>query len=71
VLLTHTAGYFVYDIFVVLTHWKDFKEDFCTLIHHGVGTIGRYTSTFGSLLLSALSLLTNRAFPVQLGGTLL
>lgn len=42
VLLTHTAGYFVYDIFVVLTHWKDFKEDFCTLIHHGVGTIGRY-----------------------------
>jgi hypothetical protein len=46
VLLTHTAGYFVYDIFVVLTHWKDFKEDFCTLIHHGVGTIGSWAALF-------------------------
>jgi len=40
-VMTHTAGYFIFDIFVVLTHWKDFKEDACTLIHHGVGTLGR------------------------------
>jgi hypothetical protein len=45
-VMTHTAGYFIFDIFVVLTHWKDFKEDACTLIHHGVGTLGSWLSLF-------------------------
>jgi len=42
VVLTHTAGYFVYDTFVVLTHWKDFKEDSCTIVHHVAGAIGSW-----------------------------
>jgi hypothetical protein len=44
VALTHTAGYFLYDSCVVLTHLKDFKEDTSTLIHHAVGVFGTWAS---------------------------
>jgi len=33
IVLTHTAAYFLYDIFVVATHIKDFKQEVCNLFY--------------------------------------
>ncbi len=35
IVLTHTAGYFVFDSLVVITHIRDFASETSTFIHHG------------------------------------
>ncbi|KAL6069927.1 TLC domain [Balamuthia mandrillaris] len=42
VVLTHTAGYFVFDSFVVITHLQDFRSETGTFVHHGVGLLGSW-----------------------------
>jgi len=42
IILTHTAGYFLFDSFVVLSHIRDFKSETGTFLHHAVGLFGSW-----------------------------